>query len=267
MQLQTVLNWLPQIAVTSIPGFIHQWLAAGELVKSLRTYPFFNPSKSPTYWLYRLFVFSLTTFLFWVVVPLIFRIDSPSLQRNWKDWNLWGMALAVGFFLPYLLNAPFSILALGVFDIGPGYDKVVGIFRKAIVQSQQDYTQKFWEAVGEELRKVAAQTRQQNYIDGHRTLRNSLVSLLDSQSRSTSKLPIPELESRLSDVIPQRLSRILPQGFRPDLSHEAIGLLHFLLAEGLISRKRLPQVLKAFGCYQCAQEYFSNQPKDRRSRS
>ncbi len=267
MQLQTIANWFPQVAVTTIPGFIHQWLAARELVKSLRNYPFFNPRKSPTYWLYKLFTFSLATFLFWVVVPLVFRIDPPSVQRNWQDWNLWGMALAVGFSLPYLLNAPFSILALGVFDIGPGYDKIVPIFRDAIIKAQLDKTAELWAEVGKEMRTVAAQTRQQNYIDGHKSLRDSLVFLINSQKQTVSTSPLAELEARLDAILPQRFDKILPQRFRPDLSEATIQLLDWLLAQGLISRSRLPQVLKAFGCSQCAHKYFPKASQGSRSRS
>ncbi len=267
MQLQTIINWLPQVAVTTLPGFIHQWFAARELVESLRKFPLFNPRKSPTYWLYRLFTFSLATFLFWFVVPLIFRIDAPSLQRNWQDWNLWGMALAVGFSLPYLLNAPFSILALGVFDIGPGYDKIVPIFRDAIVKAQLDKTAELWAQVGKELRTVAAQTRQKNYIDGYKTLRDSLVFLIDSQKQTVLESPLAELEGRLARPLLQQFDKIWPQRFRPDESEATIQLLNWLLAQGLISRSRLPQVLKDFGCHQSVQQYFPNATKGSRPRS
>lgn len=264
MQPQTILSWLPQVAVTTLPGFIHQHFAARELVESLQRFPLFNPRKSPTYWVYKLFTFLLATFLFWFIVPLIFRIDAPSLQRNWKDLNLWGMALAVGFSLPYLLNAPFSILALGVFDIGPGYDKIVPIFRDTIIKAQLDRTAELWAEVGKELRTVAVQTRGQNYTDGYKALRDSLVFLIDSQKQTVSKSPLAELEARLDKILPQRFDEILPRRFRLDQSEATIQMLDWLLAQGLISRSRLPQVLKDFSCHLSVQQYFPKAPQGSR---
>jgi hypothetical protein len=266
VQLQTILDWLPQVAVTAIPGFINQLLAARELVKSLHKYPLFTPRKSPTYWLYRLFIFSIVTFLFWVVIPLISPIDPPSPQRDWHDLDLLGWTLAFSFFFPYFLNAPISLLSFVVFDIGPTYKKISSFFRDTIIQGQFRKTQDFWADLGRELRFVAAQTNRQNYVDGHQFLRDSLVSTLNAQKFKTSESPTVDLESRLAKILPKRFDRLRLPSFRPDLSIETIQLLEQLLDEGLIPRSRLPEVLNAIGCYQCAQRYFPKATKGSRSR-
>ena len=264
MPLQTILGWLPQIAIAALAGFIHQWLATRELTKSLRRFPFFNPGKSLTYWIYKLFAFFLAAFVFWFVVPTIFRIAPPSIQRNWKDANLWGMALAVGFYFRHFLDAPISIVALGVFDIGPGYHKLVSIFHDTIVKALQDNNQDFWQEVGQELRAVAAKTGQQNYTNGYQFLSDSLRSEMRIRKGT---IQLQTLERRLDAILPQRFVKIQPPSFRADLSETTIELLDWLLDEGLISRSRLPKTLRAFGCDRCIQQYFPNATKGSRSRS
>lgn len=266
MQLQILQAWLPQIIVAALPGFIHQWIAAQELTKSLRRFPLFNPRKSPTYWFYRLFAFAITAFSFWFVVPLIFRVDPPSIQRNLKDWNLWGMALAVGFYFRHFLDAPISIVALGVFDIGPGYHKLVSAFRGTIIEAQLGKTENFWQQVDKELKTVSTQKRQQNYKEGYKFLR-SVVSFTHSQKQAESKLTVAELERRLDKILPQSLDKLGSPSFPTGLSDETIELLKWLLSEGLISRNLLPQALRALGCYRCTQNYFPNATKVSRSRS
>ncbi|MEN8444042.1 MAG: hypothetical protein ABG776_03400 [Cyanobacteria bacterium J06555_13] len=81
-QIETWLAWLPQLAVNAIPGTLHQWRTARELEEKLETIPIFNPYRSPRYWLLRIFFFVLPTLLFWLIVPTVFRIDPPSLDRN-----------------------------------------------------------------------------------------------------------------------------------------------------------------------------------------
>lgn len=264
MQLQTAIDWLPQIAIAAFAGFIHQWLATRELTQSLRRFPFFHKNKSSAYWTYKLFSFFLAAFVFWAVIPTIFRIDAPSVQRDWKDPNLWGMALAVGFYFRHFLDAPISLVALGVFDIGPGYHKLMGIFRDTIITAQQDKTQNLWETIGRDLREAAAQTKQKNYTNGHQFLRDSLIPARSTKN-GISKVRAADLKGRLDAILPRRSDKVLPASFRTDLSDTTIELLNWLLDESLISCDRLPQVLEAFGCYQCAQTYFPNATKGRRS--
>lgn len=264
MQLQTALDWLPQIVIAAFAGFIHQWLATQELTKSLRRFPFFSKRESTTYWLYKFFSFLLAAFVFWAVIPLVFRIDAPSAQRNWKDLNLWGMALAVGFYFRHFLDAPISLVALGVFDIGPGYHKLMASFRATIATAQQDRTQDLWTDVGKELRETAMRTNQRNYTNGHSFLRDSLTTTWITTEASSFRAA--SLENRLNAILPQRSGEPQPSESQTSESQESnesvrltdttIDLLNWLLDEGLISRDRLPKALKAFGCHQSANKYF-----------
>ena len=255
MQLQTAIDWLPQLAIAAFAGFIHQWLATRELIKSLRRFPFFSKNRSSAYWAYRLFSFLLAAFVFWAIIPTVFRIDPPSAQRNWKDLNLWGMALAVGFYFRHFLDAPISLVALGVFDIGPGYHKLMGIFRDTIVTAQRDNTQDLWADVGKKLREADKQTKQKNYISGHQFLRDSLIPNR-GKNNEIPNVRAADLKRRLDAILPRRSNQTPPPSFRTDLSDTTIELLNWLLDEGLISCDRLPQTLEAFGCHQCAQKYF-----------
>lgn len=261
MQLQTLLSWLPQVGVTTIPGFIHQWLAARELEKSIG-FSIISPYKSWRYWVLRAFFFALPIVLFWLVVPLVFRVEPPTLQRNLKDWVLWGMAIGLGFFLPYFLKAPISILAIGSSDAGPTYKIVVDIFSKTIRAHHQRQTDDFWALVGDDLRSASDRTKQQNYRDGHAHLFDRLIIPINATNRLSTLEEAwqTELRERLEAIVPKRSSRSEP-------SHKTVQLLKWLTQSEKVTRRELPSILYSFGCDQCAQQYFSNVTKGSRPHS
>ena len=255
MQLQTLLSWLPQVAVTSIPGLINQWLASRELEASLSHFPTFNPRKSPRYWTLRFFFFVLPVALFWALIPLIFRVEPPSAHRDLWNWTLWGMAIALGWRFKSVLNASISIASAGVLDFGPLYEGVVEIFRKAIIANQGDKTQLFWADVAKDLVAAADRTDQQNYRRGHRYLHAMLVS--------------PNSEDSIQIELYRRLKAIRPGNRfgRKNPYKETLLLLKWLTQEKLLSRYQLPAVLSSFDCHRCAQQYFPNATKGSRPRS
>lgn len=249
MPLKTLVAWLLQLTVNAIPGLLHQWRAARDLEESLETLPTFNPYRSPRYWLLRFFFFAFPTLLFWVIVPTVFRIAPPSLERDLRDVSLWGMAVAFGLLYTFCLNAPLSILSAGVLDSVKLDTFVIDTVSKAIVRNQKDNVNLFWGAVGKDLRLAANQTQQQNYQAGYQFLRDGWLHRFPAVSEN-QKLRKLKFEKELNGIRP----RIL----RNDLDHKTVKLLQWLVEERVVSRKQLPSVLGAFGCHQCVQKYFSS---------
>ena len=254
MQLQPLLIWLPQVVVTSIPGFIHQWITSRELEASLSHFPAFNPRKSPRYWTLRFFFFILPVILFWALIPLVFRIDPPSAERDLWSWTLWGMAIALGWRFKSILNASISIASAGVLDFGPFYQGVVETFRQTIVTNQEKVTEIFWAEVAKDLIEASDRTDQQNYRQGHQYL-YAMMSSPDSDDDTQS-----ELSLRLRAILPSKRFR------RNNPFEGTLLLLKWLTQEELISRYQLPAVLGSFGCHRCVQQYFPNATKGSRLR-
>ena len=262
MQLQTSFAWLLQAGVTSIPGFIYQWLAARELEEKIG-FSIVSVYKSWRYWALRLLFFALPVVMFWLVVPLLFRVEPVSLQRSLKDWTLWGLAIGFGFFFPYFLKAPISILAVGSTDAAPVYETVVGLFSKTIRRNYQHETGRFWALLGEDLRLLAARTNQRNYRNGRAHLFDRLVIPLDTSSQ------LHESEVAWQSGLKQRLDAINPEQCSDveELSHETIQLLKWLIHENKITRRDLLPILRSFGCDLCIQRYFPNATGGTRPRS
>jgi hypothetical protein len=243
----------------TIPGFIHQWLAARELEKSIG-FSISSPYKSVRYWLLRAFFWAVPIILFWLVVPLVFRIEPFSPQRSLKDWGLWGIAIALGFSFPYFLNAPFSLLAIGQSDVGPPYKIIVDLLSITIRENYRRETDDFWAAVGDALRAAAAQTNKQNYRDGHAHLIDRLVAPASALNQATNSEALQiEIKKRLEAIAPRRF-------FQADISHEVVQLFKWLTDTKKLTRRELPAVLTTFGCYQCAQRYFPKATKGSRLR-
>lgn len=253
MQLQVLLDWLPQIAVTLIPGIIHQWLAARELEIDLAHFPIFNLRKSPRYWALRCFFFILPVVLFWALIPLIFRVDPPSAGRNLWNWTLWGMAIALGWRFTSILNASISIASAGVLDFGPFYQAIVGVFRQAIIKNQEDKTSLFWNDIAKDLVKASDKTGQQNYVQGQQCLYTMLSNAQKNSQRNDQSRQDPvqlELNRRLKKISPGNLlSRNNPH-------QETLLLLRWLTEERIVSRAQLPTVLNEFGCNESVRRYF-----------
>lgn len=246
ISVKTVLTWLPQLAVNAIPGALHQWQAARDLEESLETLPVFNPYRSPRYWLLRVFFFAAPTLLFWFVIPTVFQIDSPSLGRDWQDPFLIGLAIAFGILYTFFLNAPLSLVSLGVLDSVRIDEFVINPVRQSILSSQRKPTNEFWADVGRNLRSVAIAAKRQNYQTGYLHLRDGWSRLFSQTSAEKQK------------TFTRKLKSIQPGPLRGDLDQKTLELLQELVRDRIISRTELPSILRAFGCEQSAQKYFPN---------
>ncbi len=244
ISVKTLLAWLPQLAINAIPGALHQWQAARALENSLETLPVFNPYRSPRYWLLRVFFFAAPTLLFWFVIPTVFQINSPSLSRNWQDSFLIGLAIAFGILYTFFLNAPLSLVSIGVLDFIRLDAFIVNPIRQSIISNQKKATSEFWADVGRNLRSSAIATHRQNYQTGYFYLRDGWSRLFSQASPDQQK------------TFTQKLKSVQPSPFRSDLDYKTLELLQELVRDRIISRTELPGILCAFGCEQSAKKYF-----------
>jgi hypothetical protein len=192
----------------------------------------------------RIFFFAAPTLLFWFVIPTVFRIDSPSLSRNWQDSFLIGLAIAFGILYTFFLNAPLSLVSIGVLDFVRLDAFVVNPIRQSIISNQKKATGEFWTDVGRNLRSSAIATHRQNYQTGYLYLRDGWNRLFSQTS----------LEKQ--ETFTQKLKAVQPGLFRGELDRKTLELLQGLVRDRIISRTELPGILCAFGCEQSAKKYF-----------
>lgn len=232
------VEWISQLAIAGLPGVINVWLSNAEQTRRFQEFPIFQAWKSLRLWWVRAIQFLLPAVLFLWVAPLVFQIPSLCVseaangcQLRPVTVELVGNAIAFGWGLVALLNAPISILSAGMLDVGPVYNVFVDQVYEKIYSDQKLRMISFWE----ELETEIAQTP--NFSEqGFKTLSECL-------GVPSFLLGDPDAES--NDLI-NKIERIRD----PQLSQsaKAKAIVKLLRTEDVVYPQSWQKLVKAFGC-------------------
>jgi hypothetical protein len=154
-----------------------------------------------------------------------------SCQLRLINVALVGNAIAFGWGLIALLNAPISILSAGMVDVGPIYKVFVDQIYEKIYSDQAHKMIDFWE----ELRTELAQTPDFSSL-GFNRLSECLG--VPSTSVENQHLEHADILRKLELIRDPQLSR----------EQRAIEIVNLLRTEDLMYPQAWPKLVKAFGC-------------------
>ncbi|MGF1567591.1 MAG: hypothetical protein ACFCVD_05915 [Nodosilinea sp.] len=208
-------NWGDLVLLAAIPGGLNIFVAMDELFRECRRLPFFQPYRSPGFWLWAFLQFTIPAVMFWLLVSLQ--------QQPAVDLNLLGQALGFGLGFVVVLNSRTDIAALPTVDIKQLYNLLVKYAYRQIANSQTGQTTAFWADVETTLEQNPA-----GFKDGLRYL-----ALYFDQDISLTEEEKQRYQTRIKDAM----------GLATE--EEQVKAIRQLLGE--VRRRDLPGALGRFG--------------------
>lgn len=209
-----VLDWLPWIALATIPGLVNTVVAFGELNERCKELPFFEPYKIPGVWLWTAIEFLLPVGIFLIRASLLAK---PAID----SWLIFDAVLVYGVGFTALLNAKIK-LGSGFYDIKSLYDALVGVAYGMIENNQKRRAAAFWTDIEAALNNLTDLSAGLTYLTNYFAIE--------------VKNPQPEknYERRLADA-----ATLTPRT-------EQTKAIRSLLMD--VNRRDLIDVLQRFGC-------------------
>ncbi|MGK7872584.1 MAG: hypothetical protein AB4426_04520 [Xenococcaceae cyanobacterium] len=211
-----LLDWLPYIAISIIPGLFNLTVAYDELNERCKKLPFFQPHKNLGFWLWTAaqFFFPSGVFLLWITD--LFS-DQPKI-----DSSLFVKAVGTGLGFVAFLNARTSTKFFSL-DIKRIYNYFIDVSYQVIAADETSRAAEFWVDFEKELNKEDA-----NIIEGLNFLEQYLIndiSLTDQEKSDCQK----KLNSMRTKTSKEEQAKVI------------ISLMD-------VRRQDLPQVLRRFNC-------------------
>jgi hypothetical protein len=216
-----LMEWLPWIVVSLIPGVLNAFIAYEELADRCRILPFFEPFRTPGVWLWVLIQVSFPAVLFWLALGLTVR----------PEINAWLLieAIAFGAGFTAILNASITIRAR-TYSIKPIYDRFVQIAYVVIRNSKQgDRALEFWGEVEAALSQSADLAEGLQYLEDYFAVEASFALRPEDY---TAKLE--EVRTTFDREVQAKLIKSLLQKVRRERLY---GILRrFQITDGLLAK-------------------------------